>query len=265
MEDALEIHAKIPDPKTGISYEVFKDLIETEPQREHEDEYFGESVDPNRTCSDNTHHLVNTILFYYVPYPSSLEPEMHLKKYVDYTTDRRYGAGIYKQARFLGKPSSTYVYRFDYKPKKGFITDLPEWVSVPHGFELQFFLGIPFWPSVPPFTWNGADRKVTDVVLTLWTNFVKYGNPVQTGINVKWDPFKEDASSIMIIDRNLNMSDPSTFDHRAFAFWNNYYPEVVEATTKCCNITQNGLRIYSNPTLTGILAGLAVMQYDLIS
>jgi carboxylesterase type B len=264
MEDALGIQANMPESKRGISYDVFKELIETETQSKHEGENFAESVDSNHTCSVNINHVVNTILFYYGPYPSSLEPEIYLKKYVDYTTDKRYGAGIYKQARFLSKYSNTYVYRFDYKPKKGLITDLPEWVSVPHGFELPFFWGMPYWPSLPPFTWNGADRKVADVVMTLWTNFVKNGNPVQTGLNVKWDPFKENVPSIMIIDRNFNMSDPSTFDHKAFSFWVDYYPDVVDAT-KCCNITQNGLRIYSNPTLTAVLAALAVTQYDLIS
>jgi carboxylesterase type B len=264
MEDALKILANIPDPKKGISYDVFKELIGTEIQSEHEGEYFQESGDPNRTCAVNVNHLLNTVLFYYTPCPSSCEPEMNLQKYVDYTTERRYGAGIYKQARIVSKSSNTYVYRFDYKPKKGFNTDLPEWISVPHGFELFFFLGIPYWPSLPPFTWNGADRRVADVVMTLWTNFVKYGSPLQTGINFKWDAFKENASSIMIIDRNFNMSDPSTFDHKAFSFWNDYYPKVVDAT-QCCNATQNGLRIYSNPTLTVLLAALARLQYGLIS
>lgn len=263
MEDALKIHANIPDSKKGISYNVFKELIEAETMREHDGEDIGESADSNNTCFPNTNHLVDTVLFYYTPYSSSVEPEMNLKKYVEYTTEKNYGAGIYKQARFVSKSSNTYVYRFDYKPKKGLITDLPEWVSVPHGFELLFFLGMPYWPNLPPFTWNGADRKMADVVMTLWTNFVKYGNPVQTGVNVKWDPFKDKVSNIMIIDRNFNMSDPSTFDYKAFTFWVDYYPKVIEAT-RCCNVTQNGLRMYSNPTLTGVLTAIAVMQYDLI-
>ena len=264
MEDALKIHTNIPDSKKGISYEVFKELIETETLNEHAGEDIVEGAYSNHTCAVNVNHLVDTVLFYYTPYSSSFEPEVNLRKYVAYTTDKKYGAAIYKQARFVSKSSNTYVYRFDYEPKKGLITDLPEWVSVPHGFELIFFLGIPYWPYLPPFTWNGADRKVADVVMTLWTNFVKNGNPVQTGVNFKWDPFKDNVSNIMIIDRNFNMSDPSTFDHKAFTFWVDYYPKVIEAT-QCCNVTQNGLRMYSNPTLTGVLAALAVLKYYLIS
>lgn len=264
MEDALKIQANIPDSKKGISYDVFKEQIETETLSEHAADDIGESAYSNHTCVVNVNHLVDTVLFYYTPYSSSAEPEVNLKKYVEYTTEKRYGAGIYKQARFVSKSSNTYVYRFDYKPKKGLITDFPEWVSVPHGFELLFFWGMPYWPSLPPFIWNGADRKVAEVVMTLWTNFVKYGNPVQTGVNLKWDPFKDNVSNIMIIDRNFNMSDPSTFDYKAFTFWVDYYPKVIEAT-QCCNVTQNGLRMYSNPTLTGVLAAIAVMQYDLIS
>jgi carboxylesterase type B len=261
MEDALKIHGTVPNSENGVSYDVFKELIQAETQSEHEGEYLGESGDPNQTCPVNVEHLLQTILFYYTPYPSSLEPEVNLQKYVDYTTEKRYGADIYRQARFVSKSSKTYVYRFDYKPKKNLIVDLPEWIQVPHGFELPFFWGMPYWPSLPQITWNAADRKVADIVMSLWTNFVKYGNPVQTG--VKWDAFEETAPSVMIIDRNFNMSDSSTFDHEAFAFWIDYFPTVVDAT-QCCNATQNGFRIYSNPNLVGVFTALAGIRYILV-
>jgi hypothetical protein len=265
MEDALKIHAEVSNSERGVPYDEFKELIQTETQSEHEGEYFGEVGVYNQTCVVNVDHLVDTILFYYTPYPSSLEPEVNLQKYVDYTTEKRYAAGIYKQARYISKSSNTYVYRFDYKPKKSLTVELPEWIRVPHGFELPFFWGMPYWPSLPPqIVWNGADRRVADVVMTLWTNFAKYGNPIQTGISYKWDAFEESAPSVMIIDRNFNMSDPSTFDRKAFAFWVDYYPKVIDAT-HCCNVTQNGLRIYSNPTLTGVLATVVVLRYLLPS
>jgi carboxylesterase type B len=266
MEDALKILANFPNSERGISYDDFKELIQTETQseHEHEDEDVEEIGDYNQTCTVNIDHLLDTILFYYTPYSSTLEPQVNLQKYVDYTTEKRYGAGIYKQARYVGKSRKTYVYRFDYKPKKGLVVDLPEWIHVPHGFELPFFWGMPYWPSLSQIIWNGADRKVADIVMTLWVNFAKYGDPIQTGISYKWDEFNETAPSIMIIDRNFDMSDPSTFDHKAYAFWVDYYPKVVDAT-HCCNMTQNGIRMYCNPTLTAILATVAGMQRFLTS
>lgn len=280
MEDALKIRAAVSNTEKGLSYNDFKELIltetqaetktetqaetqtetQTETQSEHEVENSGESSYYNHTCAKNVDHLLDTILFHYTPYPSALKPEVTLQRYVDYTTERRYGAGIYKQARFVSKSNKVYVYRFDYKPKKGFTADLPEWIHVPHGFELPFFWGMPYWPSLPPISWNNADRKVADTVMTLWTNFAKYGNPVQTGISFKWDAFEETAPSVMIIDRNFSMSDPSTFDLKAFAFWVDYYPKVVQAT-RCCNVTQNGIRIYSNSILIGMFAAVAGIQY----
>jgi hypothetical protein len=113
MEDALKIHGTVPNSENGVSYDVFKELIGAETQNEHEGEYLGETGDPNQTCPINVEHLLQTILFYYTPYPSSLEPEVNLQKYVDYTTEKRYGADIYRQARFVSKSSKTYVYRFD--------------------------------------------------------------------------------------------------------------------------------------------------------
>jgi carboxylesterase type B len=259
MEDALKIHRKIPNSERGISYDVFKEFIQSETQSEHEGEHFGES-DDNNTCTPNVEHLLDTILFYYTPYPSSLEPEVNLQKYVDYTTEKRCGADVYKQAKLVSKSRKTYVYRFDYKPKKSLIADLPEWIRVAHGFELPFFWGMPYWPSLSQITWNAADRKVADIIMSLWTNFVKNGNPVQTG--VKWDAFEETAPNVMIIDRNFNMSDPSTFDHKAFAFWIDYFPKVISAT-QCCNATQSGFRIYSNPNMVGVFTALASMRYIL--
>jgi carboxylesterase type B len=260
MEDALKIHRKVPNSERGVPYDVFKELIQAETQSEHEGEYLGEAEENNQTCSANVDHLLDTIVFYYTPYPSSLEPEVNLQKYVDYTTEKRYGADIYRQARLVSKSSKTYVYRFDYKPKRSLITDLPDWIRVPHGFELPFFWGMPYWPSLSQFTWNAADRKVSDTVMSLWTNFVKAGNPAQTG--VKWDAFEETAPSVMIIDRNFSMSDTTTFDHKAFAFWVDYYPKVIVAT-QCCNATQNGFRIDSNPNLVGVLTAVAGMSFIL--
>lgn len=265
MEDAFMIDDAVRDSEKGISADMFRILIETET----EDEYYTEVIQDlgllNGTCGVNVPHLVDTILFYYSPYPPSVDTEVIRQKYVDYTTEKRYGSGIYKQATFISKSAArTYVYRFDYKPKKSHFTGLPDWVSVPHGFELPFFWGMPYWPSLSHLIWNGADRKVADIVMNLWTNFAKTGNPIQSGINYKWDVFKEDSPGVMIIDRNFNMSDPSTFDHKAFAFWNDYFPKVKEAM-KCCNITQNAFRVHSSPALTGILATIAGLQFLLSS
>lgn len=86
-------------------------------------------------------------------------------------------------------------------------------------------------------TWHNNDKRVTDIVMTLWANFIKYTNPTQIGVYLKWDNFTHSNPSILIIDRSFNMSDFQSLNHHAIKFWNEYYPSVMGFASQCCNMT----------------------------
>lgn len=122
------------------------------------------------------------------------------------------------------------MYRFDYRLKTVGVGDaVPDWVNVPHQYELPFVWGMPYWTSLPTqVVWNSQDKKIADIVMSLWASFAKTRNPTQQiqGGAVKWEPFTEANPGLMVLDRNFSMTDASTFDYKSFAFWNSYYPKV---------------------------------------
>jgi carboxylesterase type B len=168
---------------------------------------------------------------------------------------------------YNSKHSATYLYRFDYKMKTNLVDGLPEWADVPHLFDLPFVFGMPYWPPAATqqqkIVWNSADKKITDVVMALWANFIKTANPVQSGVVVKWEAFVEDSPSILLVDTKFNASDASNFDYRSFSFWNDYYPKVIDSASMCCNTTGGAAAFapdWTVATTTALFAAAVTLQ-----
>ncbi|XP_052859917.1 cholinesterase-like [Anopheles cruzii] len=115
------------------------------------------------------------------------------------------------------------------------------WVGVPHNFELIFLWGLPYWLALAEqMQWDSADKRVADIVMTLWANFAKFTNPTQVGVYIRWEKFTVTEPGVLIIDRSFNMSDHTTMSFGAVKFWNQYYPSVINFAAQCCNATYNG-------------------------
>ncbi|XP_015599489.1 carboxylesterase 5A [Cephus cinctus] len=218
----------------GINLMKFESLIEEEITAAIQ------MPDENSTCEVKPHLAVDAVLFFYRPHPPNQNPAVLRDKYLDFQTEKNYASGLTLMAGKLSRKEQAFVYRFDYRPRTVSVTkNVSEWAGVPHMFELQFIWGLPY--TVGSTTqWNAADKKMADVMMTMMTNFAKSGNPSQP--NIKWEPFTENNPGILIINRNINMSDSSSVDYKALAFWNEYYPMVLdEAMNNCCNMTAGSM------------------------
>lgn len=239
MEDALKYSSNDDNDLTkGLQPYSFETII-TDMVLEDVSNRFNDS------CGFDNEFIIDSIKFYYSPHPQSSDPTVLRDKLMDMNTDKYYGAGAFSQAMYFSKSSTTYLYRFDYKPKKNLVP-IKDWVRVPHTFDLPFVWGMPYWPNLASIVWNGADKKISDVVMNLWANFARNSNPVQGTLNIKWEPFTAEKPGVMILDRFLNMSDGSNIDYKSFAFWNDYYPQVVRASMSCCNNTNTATRVHQN-------------------
>ncbi|XP_015171160.1 PREDICTED: acetylcholinesterase-like [Polistes dominula] len=197
------------------------------------------SPEENSTCEMKPEMLSDAILFYYKPHPPNDDQALLRDKYLELQRDKNFASGLTLLAGELSKQERSYVYRFDYRPKTDFmVRDVPEWAGVPHMFELPFVWGIPLTTTVQ---WNPADKKMSEVMMMMLANFAKTSNPSLH--NVKWNPYTINDPGILIIDRNIDMNEPNVIDYKAFAFWNEYYPKVVEeASNNCCNVTSSATR-----------------------
>ena len=186
--------------------------------------------------------VAEAVLFFYKPHPPSKDQGVLRDRYLDLQTEKNFAAGLTLLADKVSKEKLAFVYRFDYRPKtQSIIKDVPEWAGVPHMFELPFVWGLPLLVN-SPVQWHFADKKMADVMMTMLASFARVGNPSLS--NVKWESYTEEEPGILIIDRNIDMSNSNAIDYKALAFWNEYYPMVLEeARNNCCNITSQSIAL----------------------
>ncbi|XP_017885728.1 carboxylesterase 1C-like [Ceratina calcarata] len=217
------------DEEGKLSYDKFQMLIT--------DEFVSlvQSPEDNSTCVLKPELVSEAVLFFYKPHPPSKDQAMLRDRYLDLQTEKNFAAGLTLLAGKVSKEKPAFVYRFDYRPKtQAALKDVPDWGGVPHMFELPFVWGLPVGGS--RVQWNFADKKMAEVMMTMMASFARTGNPSFS--NVKWEQYTEEDPGILIIDRNIDMGDSDTVDYKALAFWNEYYPMVLEeATNNCCNVT----------------------------
>ncbi|XP_070160657.1 carboxylesterase 5A [Polyergus mexicanus] len=218
--------------------------------------------DENSTCESNPEMVTNAVLFFYKPYPSTRNATVFRDRYLDLQTEKTFAAGLTLLAGKVAKQAATFVYRFDYRAKTQPVTkDVPEWAGVPHMFELPFVWGLPLQMG-GTMQWLPNDRKTSDTMMTMMATFAKTGEPSITGGTgppVKWERFTQDNPGILIIDKNIEMGEPNEVDYKALAFWNDYYPQVVEDATTCCNITNTARRLFSYSVyLSGMMTTMAL-------
>ncbi|KAM3965878.1 LOW QUALITY PROTEIN: carboxylesterase 1E [Aphomia sociella] len=228
MEDALRLH-KEDDKNGGLTQREF-DVM-------REEIILSDITIDNSSCFTNQHHIQDAVEFFYKPIPPTTNETILRKQFLDFYTDKVHGATTYQLAQFLSKHSPVYLYRFDLKPFSDIANEgIPEWIAVPHNFDLTFTFGLPHLALPEDFAkWDIRDKSISDVIMKMWSNFAWYSNPTNSGVNIIWEPFETEKPGYLIIDRkNFTMSTPETVNYKAFEFWTDFYPKVVEIGTKCC-------------------------------
>lgn len=188
--------------------------------------------------SPNNQLILDSMTFVYMPYFTNDAMQLR-KKFIDFNTEKSYTAPSISIAKALSKYSDVFMYRFDTKPKTQAILDmLPTWSGVPHRLDQIFVWGMPYWVVLENQTqWSTEDKRLSDIIMTMWANFAKYSNPTEKGVYIRWNNFTESAPGVLIIDRSFNMSDTTTLNYQGVQFWNDYYMKVIDFAVQCCNTT----------------------------
>lgn len=233
MEEVLNLFGGSDDNATVDELQrMFEELI-------YRDVPTSNASDP---CVTNSEFVADSISFFYTPSAPVDTVSEYRRLLVNFTTERNYASSSLQHASYLRKYNSTYVYRFDLKPSTAqAVESIPDWVTVPHLYDLIFTWGIPYWGTLPngQQDWDNRDRKNSETITNLWANFVKYGDPTKNNLyNIKWEPFTDDDPRILIINGSFSMSNNDVFNYKALQFWNEYFPKVLEAA-HCCNGTES--------------------------
>ena len=238
MEDALDLTmANMMD--SGISADMYETLLADTVMSDLS------RMEYNESACGNTEAILDSVHYVYKPFPPTMNQISLRKRYIEFATERVYLAPTIDLAMHMSEHAKTFVYRFDLKPKTPYaLRNIPTWMGLPHNFELVFVWGFPYWLYLYEHQWDSADKRVSDIVMTMWANFAKFTHPSQVGVYIKWDPFTVQNPGVLIIDRTFNMSDQSTLDYRAVKFWNDYYPNVIQFAAGCCNQTSDAASIH---------------------
>ncbi|XP_057653757.1 acylcarnitine hydrolase [Diorhabda carinulata] len=201
------------------------------------------------SCVYNYDHIIDAVMFFYGPSGPVKDVETLREILINFVTERNVASSVVQLASFLGKEQPTYVYRFDMKPSTAAaISNLPEWVTVPHLFDLLYVWGVPYWSTNQD--WDIRDKRISDTIMSLWIHFAKSSNPIEKSLYpVVWEPFTDQNPGILIIDGNFNMSNSRNLNFKAFEFWNKYYPKVKAVATQCCESIDKAHNIQINSLL----------------
>uniref|UniRef100_A0AAG5D6N1 Carboxylesterase type B domain-containing protein n=1 Tax=Anopheles atroparvus TaxID=41427 RepID=A0AAG5D6N1_ANOAO len=140
MEEVLEL--TMGDMlEHGLGVEMFETLLGDAVANDLAEMEFNETL-----CGGNMDIVMEAVQYQYKPYPPTTDPLVLRRKYIEFATERKYVAPTIELAMHMSQQADTFVYRFDIKPRTAAaVRDIPEWVGVPHNFELVFLWGLPYW------------------------------------------------------------------------------------------------------------------------
>ncbi|CAH8539858.1 unnamed protein product [Heterobilharzia americana] len=169
------------------------------------------------------------------------------KRIVDLVSDMEIASPLDSVVKYhAAYAPPTYFYEFAYfSPNDQQAT--PE-TGIYHGIELPFLFGFPFmnkstWTllfgegnPLPRCVSNTYvyphDTNISEFLLDLWTNFVKYGNPTPKGVkNIEWARFKQPEEAYLHIQ--LNSSIKYHYRSSDMAFWQYRFEELAEPVPGC--------------------------------
>ncbi|XP_077999148.1 neuroligin-4, X-linked-like [Glandiceps talaboti] len=192
-------------------------------------------VDNQWDYTGNADECFDAFVYEYTEPTDPLNENEIRDQWVHLYTDHHYisPADEHLKGHQLIEPN-TYKYNFEFR---SIHRSTPIWMGVTHSSELPFEFGFPFTEEPPrscpwicyedeQLEFSDADRDMSDFMMILFTNFMKYGDPTPTPVNgITWPPFDDVSNSY------LSFSDTSVvvnhYRERQMLYWQDYFLKVA--------------------------------------
>ncbi|XP_067665661.1 carboxylesterase 5A-like [Haliotis asinina] len=166
----------------------------------------------------------------------SADPVVNRQNLIAFWSDYDYVTPNIKMVDMYHKiQPNTYMYSFEYRSVN---QPDPQWEGVLHATELYYVFGCPF-SNTMPCPWEGCnttwcsgwgvsplDKKISNEMMTMWTNFAKSLDPNSAGNIRLWPHYSVSAHRPY-----LQIRDTSNVQHglrpSAANFWNRYFPNLL--------------------------------------
>ncbi|XP_045197203.2 neuroligin-1-like [Mercenaria mercenaria] len=206
--------------------------------------------------------LKRSVVFQYTDWSNDTDPFLVRSELLQFESDTVFfvpssiSSRVHQRSKGNQTSGSSYFYVFDHKPS--FVPD-PDWLEgATHVMDLAYIFGFPKplqsklikdYHAVDPFKVLPEDFVFSKVMMTLWSNFAKTGNPNlpvpndDNNIPV-WPTF--DLKDEAYLSISTNMSSESVqhhFDGEKVAFWEGIVPLLTDCndqdTTSAAFSVQN--------------------------
>ena len=155
----------------------------------------------------------------YTPWPDNSNKYALRSQLVDLIGDYLFVAPSHEVADIHSQGAPVYMYEFAHRPNVSFAD--AEWQGVIHADNILFDFGAPFSRLLP---YSAADRNVSLFIMTMYANFTRSGDPSVSGVT--WERFNSSHRAYLRVHTNPKMA--ASFNPRRMAFWNDYYPKLMQ-------------------------------------
>ncbi|CAB3256097.1 unnamed protein product [Arctia plantaginis] len=143
---------------------------------------------------------------------------------IDFDSDFTFVYPTYRSiSKYLDyEAGNIYFYVFSYSGERNYFKDFFNYTGATHSDELGYLFDISYMKDKPV---TPEDEIIINQMTTMWTNFVKYGDPTpQTSdlIEIQWTPIKN-LSQIPYLNIDAQLSLGGRPFHRRVTFWDLFY------------------------------------------
>ncbi|XP_048578765.1 cholinesterase 1 [Nematostella vectensis] len=166
---------------------------------------------------------LDALLFQYTPWLDKKDSNKIRKKMIEMLSDSFVIAPTHASLTLHSKHGApTYMFEFTHRSRRH---KKPAWMGVVHGDTTAYKFGVPLL-SAQQHIYDEQDRNVSDMLVTMFVNFAKYGNPTPSPVHgTNWERFNTSNKAYLKIQPNVVLA--SKFHPARMAFWNEYFPGLV--------------------------------------
>ena len=196
---------------------------------------------------------LQTVSFFYTPWPYTADPFKLKRGLASIITDCFFTAPVHAEMTLHSQAGApVYFYEFSHRSK---FNPSPPWKGVAHKDDTPYEFGFPLMNLTVLQEYDDTDRNVSRLVITLFTNFAKYGNPTPRPLRgVTWDRFNSSHMTYMRIQAEPEMA--LNYRPTEVAFWNEFYPRLASKVQPSSPVQSLGVR--SSATSVKLLGTLAI-------
>ena len=200
--------------------------------------------------------ILDTIELLYMPWEDKLN---HIKVkwgISDEVGDFTMTAPIHKDLVLHSRNAPVYMYEFDHRSR---LNPSPLWKGTAHKDDTPYQFGFPLRNLTVLQHYDDVDRNVSDMVVTLFTNFAKYGNPTPQPVRgVLWEGFNKSHKAYLVIHSKPEMA--VNFRPTKMAFWNEFYGKMLNEEPYTCSSQSGESKICVN--LSCFVVGLCFFSLN---